>query len=448
MRHRDRATGLDLRLEFRHHRSVGGQHVPEPHRDQPHMRLALRLRHQVMVERLAIHFGEALGQAQHRDRLDRLVGRDHHHCGCTRRQRGVGDVDGTEDVGLDALAPVAFEDRHVLQGCGMEHDVGLEFPHQVHHPVTIADIGDSALDRRIGCARRQRLRHRVKRRFGMLDHQQPRGAEGRDAVANLRTDRAAAAGDDHRLALHQRFEPRVVDLLARPQQQVFDGDIGQPRHVAAFERRQAADEQAEPLGPHQDRFGVRLGFECRRGHDDPRNRLSASGIIAHHVLDIVEPAEHRHVADRLAAVRGRRRQHADRPKLLDCAALDRAQQHLRVGGAADQQRRRRSFGPGMAANARVAEIAIAETERAQREHLEKPVEHDGDAAEQHRRLAVRCRENEGIVEHDERYRQNTSHAHDVQRIGERNETPFRRRQVEDVADHDAEEDEEGQNAQQ
>jgi len=34
----------------------------------------------------------------------------------------------------------------------MEHDIGLEFPHQVHDPVTIADIGDSALDRRIGRA--------------------------------------------------------------------------------------------------------------------------------------------------------------------------------------------------------------------------------------------------------------------------------------------------------
>src|SRR6185312_10577571 len=276
----------------------------------------------------------------------------------------------------------------------------------------------------------------------------PRGAEGRDAVADLRTNRAAAAGDDHRLAFHQRFEPRVVDLLARPQQQVFDGDIGQPRHIAAFERRQAADEQAEPPGAHQDRLGMRLGFERRRGHHDSRDRFSPSSIVADHILDIVEAAEHRHVADRLAAVRGRRRQHADRPKLLDRAALDCAQQHLGVGGAADQQRRRRPFGPGMAANARVTEIAIAETERAQREHLEEPEEHDGDAAEQHRRLAARCPENEGVVQHDERHRQNAGHAQDVQRIWERNKTPFRRRQVEDVADHDAENDEEGQNTQQ
>ena len=38
-----------------------------------------RLGREIVIERLAIHLGEALGQAQHRHRLDRLVGRDHHH---------------------------------------------------------------------------------------------------------------------------------------------------------------------------------------------------------------------------------------------------------------------------------------------------------------------------------------------------------------------------------
>ena len=75
-----------------------------------------------------------------------------------------------------------------------------------------------------GLVRGQRFRHRVERRLRILDHQQPRGAERHDAVANLRTDRSAAAGDDDRLALHQRFETRVVDLFARPQQQILDRD--------------------------------------------------------------------------------------------------------------------------------------------------------------------------------------------------------------------------------
>ena len=223
---------------------------------------------------------------------------------------------------------------------------GLNSPHQPHDAFAIADVGDPAFDDGAGARVGQRLRHRIERRLRILDHQQPRRAEGRDAVANLRTDRAAAAGDDDRLALHQRLEARVVDLFAGAQQQVLDGDIGQPRHVAAFQRRQAADDQAEPLRAHQNRFGMRLRFERRRRHHHARDRLVAPGKIADHVLDIVDPAEHRNVADRLAAVGRRRRQHADRPEPLDRAAFDPAQQDLGIGGAADQQRRRRAFGRG------------------------------------------------------------------------------------------------------
>ena len=84
------------------------------------------LRRKIVIERLTIHLGKALGQAQHRHRFDRLVGRDHHHGFGARRQRRIGNVDRAEDVGLDALAPVALQDRHMLQRCGMEHDVRLE----------------------------------------------------------------------------------------------------------------------------------------------------------------------------------------------------------------------------------------------------------------------------------------------------------------------------------
>ena len=193
---------------------------------------------------------------------------------------------------------------------------------------------------------------------------------------------------------------------------------------------------------------MRFRLERGRGHDEPRNRLAAAGIVADDVLDVVDPAEHGNVADRLPAVRGRRRQHADRPELLDGAALDGAQQHLGVGGAADQQGRRRAIGLGMTANARIAKIAIAESQRAQREHLEKPVEHDGDAAEQNRRLAARRPEDEGVVQHDQRDRQNGRHAQNIEGIRQRNEAPFGRRQVEDEADDDAERDEERHDLQQ
>ena len=102
---------------------------------------------------------------------------------------------------------------------------------------------------------------------------------------------------------------------------------------------------------------------------------------------------------------------------------------------------------GVVAHARVAEIAIGEARRAQEEHLEKPVEDDRDLAEEEA-----CRALFGatkmIVQHQQRQRQHGRDAQDVERVRQRDEPPFRRGQIEDVADDDAERDEIGQDAQQ
>ena len=253
------------------------------------------LRRQFVIERLAIHFGEPLGQPEHRDRLDRLVGRDHHHRLGARRERGVGDVDRAEDVGLDAFAPVALEDRHMLERGRMKHDIRLEFVHQPHDALAIANIGNPALDDGAGVVRGQRFRHRIERRLGIFDDQQPRGAEGHDTVADLRADRSAAAGDDHRLVLHQGFETRVVDLLARTQQQVLD--------------RNRVSRGASPLSSDGSRLTIRPSRRARistaSGCASGSNAdgvittrligLSAPREIADHVLDVVDAAQHRDI---------------------------------------------------------------------------------------------------------------------------------------------------------
>ena len=91
-----------------------------------------------------------LGGAEHRDRLDRLVGRDHHHGGGAGGDRGVGHVDRAEHVGLDALVPVALEQRHVLERGGMKHDVRPELLDEAEDPVAVADVGDAAVDLGVG----------------------------------------------------------------------------------------------------------------------------------------------------------------------------------------------------------------------------------------------------------------------------------------------------------
>ena len=111
-------------------------------------------RRQIVIERLAVHLGKALGQAEHRDRFDRLVGRNHHHRFGAGGECRVCDVDRAEDVGLDALAPVPLQDRHMLQRSGVKHDVRLELVHQPHDAFAIADIRDPALDDRVVVPRR------------------------------------------------------------------------------------------------------------------------------------------------------------------------------------------------------------------------------------------------------------------------------------------------------
>ena len=202
-------------------------------------------------------------------------------------------------------------------------------------------------------------------------------------------------------------------------------------------------------------FGPRVGLEGGRRHDHARDRLVASCEIGDHVLDVVDPAQHRNVPDQLAAVGRRRRQYPDRPQMFDRTAFNPAQQDFGIRGAADQQRQRGSFGPGMIAHARIAEITIGKPQAAQEEHLEEPVEDDGGLAEKERRLkiwrhqpALNVGRDKGIVQHHQRERQHVRDAKNVQRIRQRNETPFRGGQVEEVADHDAEGDEIRQDAQQ
>ena len=78
----------------------------------------------------------------------------------------------------------------------------------------------------------------------------------------------------------------------------------------------------------------------------------------------------------------RRREDADRPDLLDRAALDRAQQHFGVGGASEDQRRSGLAGARLLPGAGVAEIAVGDPRCAQEHHLQQPVEDDGDLAEE------------------------------------------------------------------
>ena len=123
------------------------------------------------VQGLAIHFGEPFGGAEHGHRLDRLVGRDHHHGVGAGFESRVGDVDRSENIGLDPLVPIALQDRNVFQSCGVKHQVRLEFGDQFEDPLAVADVGDPPFDNGRPCARGKAFEHAMQRRFGILDDQ-------------------------------------------------------------------------------------------------------------------------------------------------------------------------------------------------------------------------------------------------------------------------------------
>ncbi len=101
----------------------------------------------------------------------------------------------------------------------------------------------------------------------------------------------------------------------------------------------------------------------------------------------------------------------------------------------------------MVPHARIAEVAVGETQRAEEENLEKEVENDGNPAKINRSGGVRREKNRKVVQHHERKRQDARDAHDVQRIGQRNEAPFCGGQFEEIAHNHAEDDEIRQDAQ-
>ena len=172
----------------------------------------------------------------------------------------------------------------------------------------------------------------------MLDHQQTARAESDNAVADFGADRAAAASYDDGFCAYEILKPPVIDLHAGPQQEIFDGDRRKLNgHPFSIERWKLAHAEAELAGTDQNSLRPRLRRQCRRRKHKPGHPLAATLQVDDNLLKVLDITQHAQAADRLTAIRQRRREDADGPDLLDRATLDAAQQHFGVRGTAEDK---------------------------------------------------------------------------------------------------------------
>ena len=99
----------------------------------------------------------------------------------------------------------------------VKNDVRLELGQEPKQPLTIADIRDTPDDRRLRSLDSESFQDGMQSRLGILDDQELLRTEGDGAVADLRANRAAAAGDYDRPAIQETFQPPIVDFHGWPQ---------------------------------------------------------------------------------------------------------------------------------------------------------------------------------------------------------------------------------------
>ena len=124
---------------------------------------------------------------------------------------------------------------------------------------------------------------------------------------------------------------------------------------------------------------------------------------------------------------------------LTVPGLDGAQDHLDVAAAPEQQGRRAGIALQGVARAGIFQVAEGEPRAAQQEHLDQPVEGDGDLAEEEG--APQLRRDEDVIHHQQGDRQDGRGPEDVEEIRQGREAPLGPVEVGEPVDHAGEGDE-------
>ncbi len=222
----DRAAGADLLAEQRYHAARRPQHVAEAHGYEARLRTA--------VEILAEDLGDALAGAHHVRGVDGLVGGDHDEGLDAVAVGGQRQRARAQHIVARRLADLMLQHRHVLVGRRMEDHLR---PVLREHPVDqhrIGDVAETHLQRQLRTGLAQLALDLEQVELALLEQHQRLRSDARHLSAELRTDRAAAAGHQHALALQLGTDALPVQRHRLPSQQIVDADVAQriDRHAA------------------------------------------------------------------------------------------------------------------------------------------------------------------------------------------------------------------------
>ena len=165
---------------------------------------------------------------------------------------------------------------------GVEHDVGLQPPHERGDAVAVADVGEVELGRAL-----ELTVHVVQVGLVVVEQDQAGGAQLGDLLGDLGADRAAGPGDEHGGARDDGADALDVGGDLRPAEEVLDVD------VAGVAHRRAVVEQLAHRGQHLERHLGQLGAL----HDLVDQLLVGAGDGDQHLVGLVVGHDRREVGD-------------------------------------------------------------------------------------------------------------------------------------------------------
>src|SRR5262249_12223707 len=140
--------------------------------------------------------------------------------------------------------------------------------------------------------------------------------------------------------------------------------------------------------------------ERRRRQNQSPHSIAARFQIGHNALKVVDVAQHRNAANRLPPIGHRRREDANRPDLLYCAAFNSTQEYFWVGSATEKQCGSRVCNFYALECSRIVEVTVDDPQATQEKHLQEPVKQNGDLAEKER--AVKIPRHQNVIECEQR----------------------------------------------